>query len=272
MSKALVIQGVDFSVNKLDTVVLSDPIPCTGLVLSQNAISITKVGNTVTLTATVTPSNTTDFVLWSSLDSNIASVNNGVITAKGVGTVTITATCGAQTATCNVTVTHVLTESDMWHANGWGAVGADLSATPPKNCVYEQANTRYRLYADPSVYTDNPTGKYRAFADKAQNPGYSQNAIDVPYGATQMSIAVPSGAIAMSIAWQNNALESGIYTDRPAFAAVTYWDNPISTTGISVYNVDLTELPSGSNSLVLNAIANFNVSGDSLGNMTITFA
>lgn len=60
-----------------------------------------------TLRATVASSNTTDeAVTWTSSNSNVAIVNNGVITAVGVGTAIITATTadGNKSASCSITV------------------------------------------------------------------------------------------------------------------------------------------------------------------------
>ena len=64
------------------------------------------IGKSITLIATITPSNTTDkTVTWSTSDVSVATVNNGVVTAVGVGTVTITATTSnGKTATCIITV------------------------------------------------------------------------------------------------------------------------------------------------------------------------
>lgn len=76
---------------------------CTSIVLDNTALSITD-NNAVTLTATVTPANTTDKIVWSSDDDAVATVNNGVVTPVGTGTCTITAVCGSQIATCEVSV------------------------------------------------------------------------------------------------------------------------------------------------------------------------
>lgn len=56
------------------------------------------------LTATVTPENCTQPVVWSVSPTGIATVDNGLVTAVANGEATVTATCGTQTATCAVTV------------------------------------------------------------------------------------------------------------------------------------------------------------------------
>lgn len=60
-----------------------------------------------TLTATLTPTNTTDKVVWSVSPTGIVTVQNGVVTAIKDGNCIITATCGAKSATCSVTVTGI---------------------------------------------------------------------------------------------------------------------------------------------------------------------
>ena len=66
--------------------------------------------NTAQLTATVTPSNCTQPVVWSVSPEGIVTVNNGLVTAVTNGETTVTATCGTQTATCNVTVSGLAIE------------------------------------------------------------------------------------------------------------------------------------------------------------------
>lgn len=83
---------------------LVEPIPCTAITLDKSTLSFT-TANSQTLTATVTPPNTTNPIVWSVSPSGICTVEDGVVTPiTSSGTCIITATCGEKTATCNVTV------------------------------------------------------------------------------------------------------------------------------------------------------------------------
>ena len=77
--------------------------PCTSISLDANSLSFTDTISQ-TLTATLTPSNTTDTLTWSVEPAGIASVVNGVVTPIANGDCVITATCGTQTTTCSVNV------------------------------------------------------------------------------------------------------------------------------------------------------------------------
>ncbi len=75
--------------------------------LNMQNISL-EIGETATLVAVITPNDATNKnVTWTSEDENIASVNNGIVTAIGPGETMITVTTedGEKTATCKITVT-----------------------------------------------------------------------------------------------------------------------------------------------------------------------
>lgn len=78
-------------------------IPATEITLDKNALELTE-GGTATLTATVTPVNSTDNVVWSVSPAGFATVTGGVVKALKAGNCTITATAGSKSATCAVTV------------------------------------------------------------------------------------------------------------------------------------------------------------------------
>lgn len=72
--------------------------------LSKKSLKL-KVKDTVALTATLNPSGATSTINWKSSNTKVATVKNGVVTAKAAGTTTITATANKKKATCTITVT-----------------------------------------------------------------------------------------------------------------------------------------------------------------------
>ena len=99
---------VDAEIAALDAP--AEEIPCTGITLDQTELAFDGAG-TQTLIATVTPSDTTDAVVWSTDADTVATVSGGVVTAKANGSATITATCGSYSATCTVSVSGIAEES-----------------------------------------------------------------------------------------------------------------------------------------------------------------
>lgn len=82
-------------------------VSVTGVSLNKNSTTIEE-GSTEQLTETVAPSNATDkSVTWSTSNSSVATVSNGLVTAVSPGSanITVTTTDGGYTATCAVTVT-----------------------------------------------------------------------------------------------------------------------------------------------------------------------
>ena len=82
------------------------PVAVTGVSLNKTSLSFTGTGSSQTLTATVSPSNATNkTITWSSSNTSVATVSNGVVKAVGFGTATITAKSNnGKTASCSVTV------------------------------------------------------------------------------------------------------------------------------------------------------------------------
>ena len=85
--------------------IIEPAVAVTNIILDQTSVNLT-AGNTITLTATVEPSNATDkTVTWSSNNTSVATVSNGVVTAKSEGSAVITAkSSNGKTATAIVTV------------------------------------------------------------------------------------------------------------------------------------------------------------------------
>ena len=85
--------------------VTSSTVAASGISLDKPALSLV-VGDTEVLTAAVMPADATDkTVTWTSSDTAVATVENGIVTAKKAGTaVVIATTSNGKTASCTVTV------------------------------------------------------------------------------------------------------------------------------------------------------------------------
>ena len=90
--------------------------PVIGVSLDRTSAKIIE-GESLTLTATLIPSDATDVITWSSSDSAVATVDtNGTVTAKSLGTAIITAKVGEYAATCEVEVVgYYFTDSSFEH-------------------------------------------------------------------------------------------------------------------------------------------------------------
>jgi len=79
-------------------------VPVTSIVLNQSSASL-DLGETLSLTASISPADATDqSITWSSSNTSVATVVDGLVTAIGGGTSNITATAGTKTASCLITV------------------------------------------------------------------------------------------------------------------------------------------------------------------------
>ncbi|MBR3978056.1 MAG: Ig-like domain-containing protein [Oscillospiraceae bacterium] len=78
-------------------------IPCQSVLISKTSVELDSVGAACLLNVTVTPSDTTDKVLFSTSDDLVATVSeDGKIVAVGAGEAVITVTCGSASAECAV--------------------------------------------------------------------------------------------------------------------------------------------------------------------------
>lgn len=95
---------IDNTVSPAVVTVEAKTIKVTSVAVSPKTLNL-EVGQTGTLTATVKPDNATNkTVTWTTSNEKVATVANGVVTAVGKGTATITAAADGKTAACKVTV------------------------------------------------------------------------------------------------------------------------------------------------------------------------
>lgn len=102
-------------------------IPITSVTLNRDVLTI-KAGNNETLTAAILPENTTQSkeLTWTSSNDSVASVADGVVTAKKAGNATITVrTVNGLEATCVVTVYEINKDSLSTLIDSANALNAD---------------------------------------------------------------------------------------------------------------------------------------------------
>lgn len=100
---AIALFGSAFTACKSDD---DGDVSVTGVSLDKTSAEL-EVGGTLTLTKTIEPANATNpNVSWSSTNVEVATVENGTVTAKAVGTADIIVTTedGGKEAKCTVTV------------------------------------------------------------------------------------------------------------------------------------------------------------------------
>ena len=142
-------------------------VPVTGVTLNKTTLRLV-VGGEETLEATVAPTNATDKdVTWVSSNTEVATVENGVVTAvaEGEATITVTTDDGGFTAECTVTVSPApipATDIELKTATELAVGRAEtLTATlTPSNAT----STVTWVSSDTEVATVDTNGKVTAVA------------------------------------------------------------------------------------------------------------
>jgi len=145
-----------------------DNIAVTSVTMYRDAITLEK-NQTEILHVSIAPANATNKdVTWESNNPSVATVNNGLVTAVGVGTAVVTATTqdGNFTATCNVKVNAVsvnyVSLNSLNLSFTLGDVGRQLSATVKpdnaanKDIVWESKNELVAKYENGTVVPVGP--------------------------------------------------------------------------------------------------------------------
>ena len=137
---------------------------------------ILELGESETLTTTVSPANATEkSVTWISSAPSIAAVSNGTVTAKAAGTATVTVkTSNGKTATCNVTIKAVPPE--ITSVEGATINGTDIfllvdSLTDSVALLNKVtvSSGNWALYADILGQTEIPTKIAAGSSGKLEN-------------------------------------------------------------------------------------------------------
>ncbi|MDP4142858.1 MAG: Ig-like domain-containing protein [Bacillota bacterium] len=177
------------------------PVNVTAISLSQTSLSLAVGGASGTLTATISPSNASNKnVIWTSSDTKVATVLNGVVKPIAGGTATITATSadGSYKAACDVSVTQGITSITLDKTAAYLKVGdPDLTLNTIINPTTATDQRITWSSSNPNVATVDQTGKVHAVsigtavitAASTQNPlKYTKCTVTVPTLVTGVSV------------------------------------------------------------------------------------
>jgi len=140
-----------------------------------------KVGDTVTITATVIPEDTSDKTLfWQSSNREVASVEAGVIKAKAAGTAKITAICGNISKDITVTVTGKASAGGGGGgSSGGGGGGGQKYVSATVNDKQSVSDNEISVTTEvipetdikkmQEIFEDNDTLKYTSVNNKVSN-------------------------------------------------------------------------------------------------------
>lgn len=149
-----------------------------GITLSETTLNL-KEFEQKRLVATITPEDATDkSVVWSSSDEKIAVVAYGTVTAREAGTCEITATHGAYSAKCSVTVTCPVHEVDLNEHSATLKLGGSFQLVATvhperasnKTLEWSSANSTIASVSDDGLVKAMGLGETEIIAASADNP------------------------------------------------------------------------------------------------------
>lgn len=135
-------------------------VPVSSVTLDKTSLTLEK-GESVTLVATVSPSDATDkTVTWSSSDASIVSVDqNGTILARKGGSASVMAKAGEKSATCHVTVISPVTSVTLDRYSVALEVGQKTTLIATVNPEDATDKTLSWTSSDPAVASVDATGE-----------------------------------------------------------------------------------------------------------------
>ena len=208
-----------------------DTVPCTEVTLNKTTLNFTD-SYSQQLIATVTPTNTTDSITWTSNDSSIASVNDkGYVTPKANGYCEITVTCGNYSASCSVTVNvESFNNGDESNSTNIPCTSVSLSETS----IYFIDSTPKRLVA---TFTPSNTTDTITWTSSGNTIASVSNAgIVTPIADGTCTITVTCGSksatCSVTVNMNNSGGESG---------ESTAYTNPTITYDPTMYKAKLTQ-------------------------------
>ena len=214
------------------TVTQDETVAVTGIELNKTELTLTE-GGSETLTATVTPDNATDkTVTWASNKESVATVENGVVTAVGEGTATITATAGGYEASCVVTVNPATVD----------VTGVTLDKTSATLYINGESGTN-TVTLTATVTPDNATDKTVTWTSNKESVATVENGVVTAVGEGTATITASAGgkSAACTVTVLDGSNVVNVDTAEELVAAVADSDNEGKTIVLAEGEYTLTE-------------------------------
>lgn len=220
------------------TLLNGDGIPVNKIVLSQSAVTLGK-GETTTLTVKVYPSYVSGTaVTWTSSNSKVAAVKDGVITAVDAGTCNVTASAGGVSTSCQVTVRYKLSNPAFLPGAGTIDKGTDVTITAESGATIfyttdgskpaATVSGKTRQYTEPITISKDMTIRAIAVREGADN----SDVVTAVYTACTNNLIIDKSAITLTEG------ETAILTIKELPATKMASDVTFSTSDSAVLSVD----------------------------------
>ena len=215
----------------------------TGITLDKKSVALTE-GNTTALVVIINLDGITDKdIIWTTSDSSVATVDGGEVTAVAPGTAIITATVGAYSASCVVTVTDSPTLSIVYHIyqpyHRWGAT----------SWAVERGGDKLRSNVDLGIELDSndPRQQFAILSDDGGKTSFL-------YHVTESKFICKDGSLSETPVDAIKFME-GAYSDT--FFA--YFDDShyVNVGGSRQMTIDNWNTPDGGNSCVFLPVGEF---------------
>jgi len=220
-------------------------ILASGISLNTNAITLTAIGQTANLMATITPSNTKNKnVTWTSSNTAVATVSNsGVVTAKGNGAATITAKTSdgtnltAQCAVTVLTATGISLNQTSLTMTSVGQTTTLTATVSPSNAVnksvtWSSSNTAVATVSSTGVVTAKGNGTATITVKTTDGTDLSATcAVMVAVSVT--SIQLDKTILGFSAIGQTAMLTATIAPDNAANKKVTWSSSNTTVAAVS---------------------------------------
>lgn len=186
----------------------TETVTLEAITLSQTTANV-KVGETLTLTATLVPSNAEGVIEWTSSDATVATVADGVVTGVKVGDAYITASVGNIANMCKVSVKSADSD-DSGYASA--PKGTNFFVFQMDGQTYSSISSNVTM----DLRVDETAGKYLYIWDGTYNAGNAvgRNVYGVAEGWVSLTVA--------SVGWSGMGLCYG--DDTHAFDLSPLYD------------------------------------------------